>query len=445
MYTVTISHEAIRKNVINNYSNIEEVLIRELLQNSLDAGANAVTFQFGKDWYTCFDDGAGMSKEDFIKVFGEMRETTKTESGKIGGFGAGRDALVYFPHQWEVRTRDYEVIGKGNTFEEPEDKPMTKGFIISAVDDYYKELDLSDALYKVMQHSYLPTTKVTNDGRHVGEGRWNIGLPFKQLDFCTIYAYDILEYEEELGMCYVRAGGLFMYSFRVGGPFVFYVELNVPSTEVMQENRQGFKWEYKDQIDKALQGWIVRRKAVAGELPRLTRYIPAQLEITQLETTMEEIEIETEMRKGKITIETYPEYLEAKPLTDNIATYMDEPTIEDFQSYGKVLIDEKKTDEDFEFIVIGDNEPNMDTIKYAKKLGELMGVRVIPGQAEETQMIYHMGENYLLVGTLPQDKFQRYDTIISEFSMASSWYRSGYTETVRRKLFAEKLNLIEEI
>ena len=68
MPTVTIPPSHFINNVKKNYANYKIALIREFLQNSVDAGSHNISFNYQGNILTVEDDGCGMTKEILVNV-----------------------------------------------------------------------------------------------------------------------------------------------------------------------------------------------------------------------------------------------------------------------------------------------------------------------------------------------------------------------------------------
>ena len=124
------------------YSDWRTAFARELIQNSLDAGATRIDIDIteqvrgtlrddsiaagpaavvagGSGAQVRFvDDGSGMSRRTLEEVFFALGRTTKTDpgAGAIGGFGRARMILCFAQDAYRIRTRDQVVFGRGGDY-----------------------------------------------------------------------------------------------------------------------------------------------------------------------------------------------------------------------------------------------------------------------------------------------------------------------------------------
>jgi len=97
------------------YGDDEWVFLRELVQNSRDAGATSVSFTFqqhgDRETLTCFDDGTGMSRDAMesylLKLYSSSKEAPTDEAQEqLGFFGVGFWSVLRFkPRLIEVCSR----------------------------------------------------------------------------------------------------------------------------------------------------------------------------------------------------------------------------------------------------------------------------------------------------------------------------------------------------
>jgi molecular chaperone HtpG len=89
----TMEFKADTKNLLKNLKSLykqEDIFVRELVSNSIDAGAKRVFLTFYKDSLAFADDGCGMDGDDLQKYIGSIACTSKTGNGEsIGQFGLG--------------------------------------------------------------------------------------------------------------------------------------------------------------------------------------------------------------------------------------------------------------------------------------------------------------------------------------------------------------------
>jgi len=133
MPIVEIPHSFFKKERAQIYGDWTMALFRELLQNSLDAGAQEVLVEvkvLGDEQAVIIfdDDGSGMTRDVLENVYFKLGETTKARDGnQVGGFGRARILTNFAMDKYEIRTNEFLVMGSGAQYEIFGDQPYRKG------------------------------------------------------------------------------------------------------------------------------------------------------------------------------------------------------------------------------------------------------------------------------------------------------------------------------
>lgn len=130
MPTITVPREFFRKERDQVYSDWKEAFWRELLTNSVDAGATKVDVKLATGVYThpsgedevCTvvnfkDDGCGMTAQVLDDVYFKLGASTKEASGQVGGFGRARILTCFSMLAYEINTLTSRVTGAGAEYE----------------------------------------------------------------------------------------------------------------------------------------------------------------------------------------------------------------------------------------------------------------------------------------------------------------------------------------
>ena len=134
---IVLPKDHFRKRIQHQYSNVGRAICREILQNSQDAGASRVDFQFTDIGFAALDNGCGMNLQEFRDHYLTLGGTKK-ETGSIGGFGAAKELLSFAWESWACQGQGFIVSGSGSM--NPESKPdstLKKGFLVSAIDSNF--------------------------------------------------------------------------------------------------------------------------------------------------------------------------------------------------------------------------------------------------------------------------------------------------------------------
>lgn len=160
---------------------------RELLSNSLDAGASAITLRTrfspeGSFVVDVADNGCGMDRQTVEDVYMALGRSTKGEDGQregIGGFGRAR-ILTTFSHQsYRIRTSDLLVSGEGGEYRIETTPRRVRGTAVSVETDAANAGRLSRALRDVLRQSSLRVPIILDlvqespEGRGLGGPSWD--------------------------------------------------------------------------------------------------------------------------------------------------------------------------------------------------------------------------------------------------------------------------------
>lgn len=223
---------------LNAYANHREAVVREALQNSVDAGSSKIEFQYGEDWISIKDDGRGMNRDILINKFLSMGETTKMGDGTIGGFGRARLALCFAQESYQIISDDYRLEGIGGDYE-IHDNEKTRGCFFKI---QTKPTNWNRHILSVLSKSSLRQT-VTINGEvyksEISRGRWARSLSFGEVWVNKSQKQQIL----------VRVGGVLMFSLDTNAPAQIIIEINPEiSRDVLLSNRDSLKWEYQREL-----------------------------------------------------------------------------------------------------------------------------------------------------------------------------------------------------
>lgn len=264
----------------NQYNNVPQAIVRELIQNSRDAGAKNMWFEFEDGRYSCRDDGHGMNEADFRKFYLNLGGTLK-QTDSIGGFGAAKK-LTFAAESWTAIGNGFICHGEGSEFNIDPFVSQT-GFIIVGNDPAYTKYQFNNALKEICAYSYLPLTiwvKSGEDFLPMSQGRklranqmlWDFG-------FARLYSPKITEkagFGETTGYKYIRTKGLLTKSEYVGGDFIYYLEIDEP-LKILTENRESIREEYRKKISEEIRAVEKKGQERRTEYKQITLYgVPKQ-------------------------------------------------------------------------------------------------------------------------------------------------------------------------
>lgn len=261
MGNVSVPRSYFVKTAVRDYNDPLSALIREFLQNSRDAGASTVAFNFASDGssttLTVRDDGCGMTRDIIETKLMALGETTKGAE-QTGGFGVAK-ILLFFAHEsYSIRTNNLLVQGQGGSYSIEETGAYTKG-VVATVQLSSEVISRSlsglketcrDEICKshLDMQVFVQNEQVATDtrkGRLVAEIGPGLALYKRRCDNTQYYAS-------------VRVNGLHMFGLYVGDTkYALHVELTGYSTDYLTTNRDGLRGEWRQKVEKACQEFVL--------------------------------------------------------------------------------------------------------------------------------------------------------------------------------------------
>ena len=160
MKSIIVPKEFFRNERNNIYGNWRTAFWRELLSNSLDAGAGRIHIRtrFSEDrlMVDFMDDGRGMDRDTIENVYMRLGASTKVgDDGSVGGFGRARILTCFGQDSYTIRTRNLYVRGDGAQYSIDEtDRTATGTALVIGIDDNRPEA-LQRALLNVLKQSSI--------------------------------------------------------------------------------------------------------------------------------------------------------------------------------------------------------------------------------------------------------------------------------------------------
>lgn len=251
MPSITVPHKFFTDERKKLY-NWEPDYWRELLQNSIDAGARFININIenndGSIVCTTQDDGCGMTREVLDNVYFALGETTKKDSSSIGGFGRARIMTCFGHDKYEIETLNNRVVGVGGEYQ-VDDIPYRKGCVVRTT--------MSDTTVEKMTEvlrSYLRSCSLDKISVHVSIN----GEPFndhlyrgrrvRELSFGGVYVNrnGILN-----NHILFRVNGLTMFSRYINCGKQVVVEINPDrAREVLSANRNSFVGDALNEVNR---------------------------------------------------------------------------------------------------------------------------------------------------------------------------------------------------
>lgn len=235
------------------YTYWSRALIREFLQNSVDAGASSVRFQFNKDdlTLTVEDDGCGMTRDVILNKLLVMGGTEKPE-GAIGGFGKAKEVLFFAWKNYTIHTGYLLVEGVGADFvlkHVQEAFPGTKCLI-----KFHNSNELS--MVKMSAQHVLGRNEVESDLLLDGKLISCVlvkGEEIHDLPWAKVYASN-----QSSSTLSIRLRGMEMFSWWTRElPKQLVIELKGESVDVLTASRDGLQADCKKELDSLVENFLL--------------------------------------------------------------------------------------------------------------------------------------------------------------------------------------------
>ncbi len=261
--TVGIGRSFFKKTLIGDYSNWLMAFAREANQNCMDCRSNNIWVTIRGDGpntvATFANDGVAMTRDELVGKLLMLGESGKDCSDTVGGFGAAK-LLLYFCHQsYTITSGHFRVVGSGGNYTLQENSEPRKGTesIVVIEGDHVDEL-VSNWRTLIYMTQWGGTFHL--NGQEL-RGRFRKGHPRRTFSWGTVYTNRSFE-----NRLIVRINGQPMYTrhLECAGRCVL-VEVEKKSTEVFTTNRDGLKWEYRNQLDALIDEITVDKQSALQE------------------------------------------------------------------------------------------------------------------------------------------------------------------------------------
>lgn len=259
---VTVPNEYFHNMSKMDYNNPYRAIVRELFQNSVDAGSSKfiIAFDFNENEIIAIDNGCGMNEDIIRNRLLVMGGSHKESENAIGAFGHAK-ILIYFSWEsYEIRTSNLLVRGKSNRYSIEHLDEYVNGTISSikvenstdlkrifgAVPAFFGKCDTNVDVIRVEING-------DNSGADVMTQRLKPIMPIPiDSSFMNIsIGSNISQYEDSY--VYVRSNGVYMFenwSQVLKSPII--VETIGSARELFTQNRDSFKRSYGEEFQNLI-------------------------------------------------------------------------------------------------------------------------------------------------------------------------------------------------
>ncbi|MFG6082906.1 ATP-binding protein [Paracoccus litorisediminis] len=287
MPSITVPSSFFRKEKDNLYYEWRMAFWRELLSNSVDAGASSVILRASFNDKGAFivdvaDNGIGMTRDIIENVYMKLGASSKdSDEDSVGGFGRARILTCFGQNSYRIRSGNFMVTGEGAEYHLHDVERVVKGTAITIDVDERRPQRLLKALYNILEQSSLrckvmldiPKTtpdgselpqpnpdKITIDpatGRMVFTGWSRKGRHFGTMsgDIGNWGELHVSNGEKAIkSTAIVRVNGLAMWDERITGQSQVVIDLAPSmSRQVMTISRDSLRDEYRQEMRNLFQ------------------------------------------------------------------------------------------------------------------------------------------------------------------------------------------------
>lgn len=278
------------KKSFNDYRDWKWALVREAMQNSMDAPHSKnieLSIEPQANGNTLFawrNDGDPMTEEILSGKLLTLGESGKDFQDTVGGFGKAKEVLMMAHLGYEIDTGYYRVVGRGGEYEiEKSDKyfPGTATRVM-VEGDYSNELRMNFDLFMQMAQ-WNGTVRINNE---VCDCRLHKGFKRREFDWCTVYTNKSIT-----NRMVVRIKGIPMFHrhLECNGRCVV-VELKNGNSSVLQSNRDALKWQHQAQLEAFADEITVNKVSALREVkPSYFHYSGTKLRSAKASAIMAQI------------------------------------------------------------------------------------------------------------------------------------------------------------
>jgi len=247
MKQVEIPNDYFFKMACKDYYDWPKALVREFIQNSVDAGASEIKFYYDNDCLTVTDNGCGMDMTIIENALLTLGGSHKESVNAVGGLGKAKEILYFSWPEWEIMTNEILIKGQGCRYQIDSAKPHAGVMSRIKIGDRIPHIEnvirnYVDLCCLTGTMIYFNDDAVKNRDASCGKKIWSIeGLG------------DL--YENLSGsnnQVIVQAHGLFMFSSYSALDKGYIFNITMPSYGCLTANRDGFIGTWNDQFSQMI-------------------------------------------------------------------------------------------------------------------------------------------------------------------------------------------------
>ena len=262
---IGISHDFFAKG-LKDYSNWRAAWVREIAQNSIDAGSKKLAITVMNDdgctKLVAENDGPPMTEDVLLGKFLCLGGTTKNFENSVGGFGIAKTVLCLAHPRYKIETGSHIITGSGGEFE------LTEGeFVAGTRTTVWLAEDCGSAIVdqvkKFAMECQWKGRLYLNDT--LLETNMKKGARRRDLGWAVVYTNKSLQHR-----LVVRIDGMPMFDRWISLDRCVLVEVNRSSGEALTSNRDGLTHEYQVKLNSFIDELSVDKSSALRDTPITT-------------------------------------------------------------------------------------------------------------------------------------------------------------------------------
>lgn len=261
------------------YREWKEIILRELIQNSIDAHATRIDITWDEANYvlTITDNGKGMTEDILKNVYFSPGATTKEgDNDQNGGFGRARLVTCIAQRYYKIWTHDNYAEGECDqiNFSKLLDDQFVNGCkleigILKKFEGYPVHINMVQEFINFVRYCNFKDVTITFNGEafsnylKVRKDQYVCDLEMDGEVFCKVYKISqSVKYNYPQTLVVRSEGGLLMFTKHIPNlPCCVILEITVASSKVLMTNRDGFGREWSNIVSEFISGLTVDPKS----------------------------------------------------------------------------------------------------------------------------------------------------------------------------------------
>lgn len=258
---IGISHDFFAKG-LNDYSDWRAAWVREIAQNSIDAGSRRLSIITDGAKLVAENDGPPMSEDVLLNKFLCLGGTTKNFENSVGGFGIAKTVLCLAHPRYKIETGAQVISGSGGEFE------FTTGeFFAGTRTTVWLAEDQADTIADCVRKFAMECQwkgGLYLNGEHL-ETNLKKGARRRDFDWAVVYTNGSFS-----NRLIVRIDGMPMFSRWINSDRCVVIEVNRSSGEVLTSNRDGLTYDYQRKLNSFIDELTVDKVSALRDEPVTT-------------------------------------------------------------------------------------------------------------------------------------------------------------------------------